>query len=174
MSEEHFENIKIIVRENIDMPFPDRSSVGIKYTVNGKIEGLFLGYDKPTLTVAEIVEAVNKLLNKILCERRQTTSEDQQINEMALAICKSRGVAEVDDCGKCGRYADCLYYEIACGLYKADYRRQSKGEWIQQLRPYEDEIMCSVCGANFNVIDNCTEKFDFCPNCGASMKGGAE
>lgn len=41
------------------------------------------------------------------------SKEQQTINEMALAICKSRGVAEVDDCSKCGRHADCLYYEIA-------------------------------------------------------------
>lgn len=49
--------------------------------------------------------------------------------------------------------------------------KQSEGKWEQQLRPYEDEIVCSVCGANFNVIDNCTEKFNHCPNCGAKMKG---
>lgn len=55
---------------------------------------------------------------------------------------------------------------------KQGYRKQSEGEWEQQPRPYEDEIMCSVCGANFNIIDNCTEKFDYCPNCGAKMKGG--
>ena len=54
----------------------------------------------------------------------------------------------------------------------AGYRKQSEGKWEQQLRPYEDEIVCSVCGANFNVIDNCTEKFNHCPNCGARMSGG--
>lgn len=51
------------------------------------------------------------------------------------------------------------------------YREQKVGEWKQQLRPYEDEIVCSSCGASFNVIDNCTETFNFCPNCGAWMEG---
>lgn len=53
----------------------------------------------------------------------------------------------------------------------ADVVEVRHGEWEQQLRPYDDEIMCSVCGANFNIIDNCTEKFDYCPNCGAKMDG---
>ena len=53
----------------------------------------------------------------------------------------------------------------------ADVVEVRHGEWEQQLEPYEDEIICSVCGANFNVIDNCTEKFDYCPNCGAKMDG---
>ena len=56
-------------------------------------------------------------------------------------------------------------------LIAKGYRKQSEGEWEQQLRPYEDEIACSVCGAWFNMIDNCTEKFNYCPNCGARMKG---
>lgn len=33
----------------------------------------------------------------------------------------------------------------------------------------EDDIACSSCGAVFNVIDNCTETFKYCPNCGCRM-----
>lgn len=62
--------------------------------------------------------------------------------------------------------------KIAAKLVYDGYRRQPEGEWIQQMRPYEDEIECSVCNERFNILDNCTEKFDFCPNCGAKMKGG--
>lgn len=52
-----------------------------------------------------------------------------------------------------------------------------RGEWVEY--PYclcyegaltEDDIACSSCGAVFNVIDNCTETFNYCPNCGADMR----
>lgn len=51
-----------------------------------------------------------------------------------------------------------------------------RGEWVEY--PYclcyegaltEEDIACSSCGAVFNVIDNCTETFKYCPNCGARM-----
>jgi hypothetical protein len=56
---------------------------------------------------------------------------------------------------------------------------QRKGKWIEYpdcLR-YEgaysdDHIVCSDCGHVFSILDNCTEEFDFCPNCGAEMSEG--
>ena len=34
-----------------------------------------------------------------------------------------------------------------------------------------DGIVCSECGRAWNIIDNCTETFNYCPNCGAKMDG---
>lgn len=55
---------------------------------------------------------------------------------------------------------------------------RKKGEWVEYpdcLR-YEgayadDQISCSACHHTFNIMDNCTEEFDFCPHCGADMRG---
>lgn len=52
--------------------------------------------------------------------------------------------------GKWIEYPDCLRYE---GAYT------------------NDQIACSECHHVFSILDNCTEEFDFCPNCGADMRG---
>ena len=50
------------------------------------------------------------------------------------------------------------------------------GRWIEypdvlQFPDVLDEsyIGCSQCKNVFSVIDNCTERFNYCPNCGAKM-----
>jgi predicted RNA-binding Zn-ribbon protein involved in translation (DUF1610 family) len=61
-------------------------------------------------------------------------------------------------------------------LNKVPTAHPKHGEWVEY--PYclcyegaltEYDIACSSCGAVFNVIDNCTETFNYCPNCGAKM-----
>ena len=70
MEQKRFEKMTIIVKENQsnNEPFIFKSSVGIKYVVNGKVEGLFRCCEKPTLTVAEVVSAVNDMLRDIFEE----------------------------------------------------------------------------------------------------------
>lgn len=53
------------------------------------------------------------------------------------------------------------------------------GRWIgfPECLEYEDAldtdyIVCSECHHVWNVIDNCTETFKCCPNCGARMDVG--
>lgn len=35
----------------------------------------------------------------------------------------------------------------------------------------EDHIVCSNCKSVWSIIDNDTERFDYCPHCGARMDG---
>ena len=107
-------------------------------------------------------------------------SKEKQIEEMALDICKSRLVAEDGDaCRKCRQHNNCLYQEIAYGLYNAGYRKQSEGEWLQGVN---NSKVCSICGKEPLYTASGTAfattfyrvKSNYCPNCGARMKGGAE
>ena len=76
--------------------------------------------------------------------------------------------------------ADCLHKHggtrtaEAVALYEAGYRKQSEGEWeyVNGDIGY-DEYGCSICGENVAFYDE-EDKYNFCPNCGAKMKGGAE
>lgn len=63
------------------------------------------------------------------------------------------------------------------GIPSAEPER-TKGEWIEypDCLQYDgayadDQIVCSVCHHVFSILDNCTEEFDFCPYCGADMRG---
>ena len=60
----------------------------------------------------------------------------------------------------------------------ADVQPVKHGSWIEypECLRYEnafssDHIVCSCCEAVFSVLDNCTECFVCCPNCGAVMDG---
>lgn len=61
------------------------------------------------------------------------------------------------------------WIEDADTYYKAV---NEKGGGVNDNTPYfTDDIACSECLAMFSVLDNCTENFDFCPHCGAYMRG---
>lgn len=51
-----------------------------------------------------------------------------------------------------------------------------QGHWIgyPECLKYENalddsDIVCSVCGEAFDILDNDTERFAYCPHCGAKM-----
>ena len=65
-------------------------------------------------------------------------------------------------------FADC--FTIARHLYDKGYRKRIVAEW--KGNGYMNH--CSICGnvVNFNNVSRWL--YNFCPNCGAKMKGGAE
>jgi hypothetical protein len=111
-------------------------------------------------------------------QKQFTNCELKQIEEMAKAMCV--------DCmpnGSCAKTdapcdLECVYGYCAERLYDKGYRKQSEGEWIERDCITESKRgrtihystqKCSVCGKW-----NGRHKTNFCPNCGAKMKGGAE
>jgi hypothetical protein len=62
-------------------------------------------------------------------------------------------------------------------LYNAGYRKQSKGEWVYKDK--EEAFFCSLCDSEAMIDPNAifgdcaiAELTDYCPHCGARMKGG--
>ena len=48
----------------------------------------------------------------------------------------------------------------------ADAMPVVRGEWVE----HEYEMECPQCGYFWNYCDNDTERFNYCPNCGAKME----
>ena len=102
----------------------------------------------------------------------------EQIEEMARGIC---GLNTSDGCFCDGGYCNynCLAYEKAEALYNAGYRKQSEGEWETETTNQVYDVKrtyCSNCRKSA-IFDSFMGKYhltNFCPNCGAKMKGGAE
>ena len=92
---------------------------------------------------------------------------EKQIEEMARTMCKSYG-----GCNRCMFFQSCDVKSFAMRMYDAGYRKQSEGEWLYTDICAED-MYCSVCGG-IAPVDCEKEEFyksNYCPNCGARMKG---
>ena len=93
-------------------------------------------------------------------------SEEKQIEEI-------RNIIETDCdfvCEKCefDEKEHCFIHYCSTAIYNAGYRKQSEGEWIKDEKSkFEHRYNCPVC--NYRLLGIPT---NYCPNCGAKMKGG--
>jgi rubrerythrin len=85
-------------------------------------------------------------------------TENEQINEMAVIIDDNHGfvVSSVN---------------TAKSLYSKGYRKVERGNWnlIGNGNGRPIHWKCSVCG--YETLDAANGDTNFCPNCGADMRG---
>lgn len=101
-------------------------------------------------------------------------TEEKQIEEMAKDMCDyARGEICILDDKICDM--QCTSAKIAEKLTAKGYRKQREGEWI-----YENTVRCLV-GTDAPLDCRCslcgrlaTNSWDFCPSCGAKMRGDTE
>ena len=60
---------------------------------------------------------------------------------------------------------------IVSEIPAADVCPVVRGRWIEKPYLLGTTNVCSVCGANYGMPHG---KYNFCPNCGADMRGGDE
>lgn len=100
-----------------------------------------------------------------------TETEKKEIEEMArdLQDCIDYDEWAAREYGE--TYVD--YDSTALNMVKLGYRKQSEGEWVRRYSDNTDHLgkfkkydgdFCSICG----VLGS----GNYCPNCGAKMKGG--
>ena len=97
-------------------------------------------------------------------------SDEKQIEEMARNMCLMPCLC--DECEEIRIIADkCLAQYYSMTLFKRGYRKQKEGENVSGTPSLFE---CSACHWRDN--DTCTadtSEYNYCPNCGAKMKGGA-
>lgn len=111
------------------------------------------------------------------CEKRRGIKKGRQtiVYEIGDAPCRA---CSVDD----------MKYELETA---PTIEERKKGKWIEDAETYYravnekgggvdentpyfvDDIACPECLTMFSTIENCTELFDYCPHCGADMRGEA-
>lgn len=76
-------------------------------------------------------------------------------------------------CDNCRHKPVCSIYRATGGVKKCEhFKEERKGKWEQiGYDKAMDRITCTNCLEYFNIVDNCTEAFKYCPNCGADMRG---
>ena len=161
----------------------------INPTDNEPISDLYTALDmaikalsqEPTIGQLFSCEEVEELRSKIWKQVEQEPCDDAISRDMAL-----EKMADYVASG----YADSAedfeeYSRIICELPSVT---QKSGYWIEDAKTYyeelnkrglgvdeytpyfTDDIACSECLAKYSTIDNETEFFKYCPNCGAKME----
>jgi L-ribulose-5-phosphate 3-epimerase UlaE len=76
-----------------------------------------------------------------------------------------------------GNYFDFVDLPVDEGEEILSLLKEQEAKWIEYPEclaydgAYSDShIVCSACKHVFDIMDNCTEEFDYCPHCGAKMK----
>ena len=103
-------------------------------------------------------------------------SKEKQIEELAWDLCDIPRHPSIKSCDECGsKHCHAIYY--AERAINKGYRKQSEGTWMthhctngghsQKGRTIiYKTYTCDACGTS-----NGRRKTNFCPNCGAKMKG---
>ena len=94
-------------------------------------------------------------------EKGSVPSEEKEVEELARAMCPYSKDSLCRECSDA-----CFYKDYAKRAIDKGWCKQSEGKWKKR----GNEKTCSLC--KFIYYSN-NDEWNYCPNCGAKMKGGA-
>lgn len=92
--------------------------------------------------------------------------------KVAVKIAEKYGLANGSALGRHTGLADCIASEIAA-LPAADVAPVEHGKWIESANFDTGFWVCSKCGFVSEAIA-APKLYNYCPNCGKKMDGGAD
>jgi len=102
-------------------------------------------------------------------DRAQAMTELQMNAKRLTLAYEAHGEGRVEYSDIIIRLSDAL--DVLRGLPSAQPERKT-GRWNKYYRMHSgDTFVCDKCGGCFVVLQG-SEHMDFCPNCGADMRGG--
>ena len=124
------------------------------------------------LTDEEIEQAFKEGMKQVQVFRTEEECED--------CVSKAEVIKAIDKHTFDTEYGLCLDDDITCILKELPSVTPThrKGKWIKKstIGDWKDYLKCSCCG--YSTYDkekeDCTEFLNYCPNCGAEMKGERE
>ena len=72
-------------------------------------------------------------------------------------------------------FADMIEHAETIDAVPSAQPERKKGKWHQRFYPKVEMMVCSECGNEFSYdAETGVRDYNFCPNCGADMRGEAE
>lgn len=155
---------KQVIEENIPCALTNEGKVsenGKLLLINENKSNNFEVKSNNELFKQALVEGLNRRFDKTIEEAKQIEAIANDINMHCCSLAEQ--FCGETSCNAC----------LTNFLYNVGYRKQSEGENIA-LYP-KSSFECSICNwSDWDTTTGDTNRYNYCPNCGAKMKGGEE
>ena len=117
----------------------------------------------------DVIKLVNQFVFGLCKEQNDEVRRtfNKYIEKMPTAYSVDKVIKEIEKANQgCCRYCGCdLYSDDVIGIIKQGGISDEVCEWEN-----DGDNLITSCGDYFNLYDNCTGKFKYCPVCGKKIK----
>ena len=117
----------------------------------------------------DVIKLVNQFVFGLCKEQNDEVRRtfNKYIEKMPTAYSVDKVIEEIEKANQdCCKYCGCdLYSDDVIGIIKQGGISDEVCEWEN-----DGDNLITSCGDYFNLYDNCTGKFKYCPVCGKKIK----